>query len=380
MFGNPSGQRYHESSMTATAPQNKPPGHEPDAALREERQRNKEATRRSFEELLDLPLSIWQGLLNKILYLPDTNYRLACRLSEAGRFRDAIFRLRITLWLAPEHQPSWYLLGHCYYARGEHAKAVEAFKKSLQLNPDHEDTLFLMASLNPMLVAESKLPRTMPAHLAREHFDRIAPGYDLEQAKRGYKGHMLMNDGLRKWLDTQRTNFVMLDLGCGTGLCGLALNDIVRQMTGVDISRRMLDITRERRSVDGQAVYDQTFHRDLRDFLAEITEPSFEVILAAHVFPYIGDLHDIFGGAYRALAIGGLFAFQIEPYAHEAGYGMIRGQGRFGHSYGYIRTLCERAGFVMLEHRSVDLFPGLVYDQYVLIKPEAATPASSASA
>jgi predicted TPR repeat methyltransferase len=53
----------------------------------------------------------------------------------------------------------------------------------------------------------------------------------------------------------------VLDLGCGTGLCGPLLRPHARRLTGLDLSAGMLEVARER------AVYDQLLQAELSEHL-----------------------------------------------------------------------------------------------------------------
>ncbi|MCA9916149.1 MAG: tetratricopeptide repeat protein, partial [Anaerolineae bacterium] len=203
----------------------------------EQAQRN---VRRNWQEILALP-NEWLGDLRHIMSnLPARNYQLAQKFISEGRYKDAIFRLRVTLWLAPDFQPAWYLLGNCYFSEGKKKEAFDAFRKAYQLNPDHAETVFMIATIDPSLVPKEKLPTTAPRALVEDYFNRIAPDYDEQMREMGYKGHVEMVRGLREQTREGRTNYKILDIGCGTGLIGTMMADIARDITGVDFSLPML--------------------------------------------------------------------------------------------------------------------------------------------
>ncbi|MDB5641784.1 MAG: Methyltransferase type 11 [Hyphomicrobiales bacterium] len=75
----------------------------------------------------------------------------------------------------------------------------------------------------------------------------------------------------------------MLDLGCGIGRFVRALAPEMRQVTGLDISRRMIDEARRRCAALGNVRLDVTDGRDLDG----VADDSIDVVLAADVFPYL---------------------------------------------------------------------------------------------
>src|SRR6202012_4484032 len=75
----------------------------------------------------------------------------------------------------------------------------------------------------------------------------------------------------------------ILDLGCGTGLCGPLLRPWAARLVGVDLSPKMLS------KAAARGVYDQLNCAELTQWLAEEAQP-FDVIVCADVLCYFGDL------------------------------------------------------------------------------------------
>ncbi|MGO8659116.1 methyltransferase domain-containing protein, partial [Rhizobium ruizarguesonis] len=66
----------------------------------------------------------------------------------------------------------------------------------------------------------------------------------------------------------------LLDLGCGTGLTGGALRDLCEDMTGIDISEKMVEIAHEK------DLYETLFVAEVEDFLDDNDEEAFDIITA----------------------------------------------------------------------------------------------------
>lgn len=82
----------------------------------------------------------------------------------------------------------------------------------------------------------------------------------------------------------------LLDLGCGTGLCAVALEAITRERVGVDLSEAMIELAAER------DLYDDLYIGDITGFLEDDNgEPDWDLVVAADVLPYLGDVGDLFG-------------------------------------------------------------------------------------
>jgi predicted TPR repeat methyltransferase len=129
------------------------------------------------------------------------------------------------------------------------------------------------------------------------------------------------------------------DAGCGTGLLGPLLRPFARVLTGVDLSPKMLDKARER------GVYDALLTSDLVSHLAA-HPASYDVITAADVFVYIGDIAPAFDAAARALRERGLFLFTAE-LAEGDGYELTL-VGRYAHSAAYLRAGADAAGLAVI--------------------------------
>ena len=79
----------------------------------------------------------------------------------------------------------------------------------------------------------------------------------------------------------------VIDLGCGTGLCGIKLRDISNGLTGVDLSKNMIAKARKRQ------VYDHIITGDIVDILSLSTE-KYDLFVSSDVLVYFGELTTIF--------------------------------------------------------------------------------------
>lgn len=136
-------------------------------------------------------------------------------------------------------------------------------------------------------------------------------------------------------------------MGCGTGLSGEPFRDIAQRLTGVDLSEKMIAKAKAR------AVYDELI---VGDILVPLVRPgaAFDLIIAADVFVYLGELEPIFRACKIALRPDGFFAFSTEAEDEEGTY-VLRPSGRYAHTLSYLRALTEAAGFEMALTKRVTL-------------------------
>lgn len=120
----------------------------------------------------------------------------------------------------------------------------------------------------------------------------------------------------------------ILDLGCGTGLCAPFLHQFGDRLTGVDLSRQMLE------KASARGLYNDLIEAEAGDFLDHVTD-RFDLVVAADVVIYFGDLTALFEKIARVLKPGGLFAFNAETAASGV---CILPSGRFAHAISHIEA------------------------------------------
>ena len=138
----------------------------------------------------------------------------------------------------------------------------------------------------------------------------------------------------------------VLDLGCGTGLAGPCFARPGRTLTGVDLSPRMLDKARL------QGCYTSLIEAEVVGFLTN-NASRYDLIVAADVLIYFGDLTAIFAGVARALEPDGLFALSIETTTGRDIEHLS--SGRFAHGQGYIARVAAEAGLTIVERRDTTI-------------------------
>lgn len=136
----------------------------------------------------------------------------------------------------------------------------------------------------------------------------------------------------------------ILDLGCGTGLAAPHLARFGGAITGVDLSSAMLAKAAER---GGYAVLTRA---EATAFLQ--THPgAFDLIAAADVLIYFGDLGAVIAAAAGALSPGGLLAFSVER--GQDGWTLLP-SARYAHADAYVRATAA-PWFEVVEHDELDL-------------------------
>lgn len=234
----------------------------------------------------------------------------------------------------------YWLQGEALRSLDRHDEAVAAYRRVLADDP--ADLYGAKLILAQMGAADA--PAQAPEAYVRKLFDQYADGFDHDLVEvLGYRAPALLADAITKTIAPGP--FDVLDLGCGTGLMGAALAErgLTRpgkRLVGVDLSPRMVEKTLARRHDDQSPLYSGAEAGDLLAVLKR-ENAAWDVIAAADVFVYLGDLDTVFAAAAQALRAGGALAFTTEQAAD--GF-ILHPTSRYGHSAAYLRGLAQTHG------------------------------------
>ena len=222
-----------------------------------------------------------------------------------------------------------------------HLGAKEAAKTCLELAKPHCKSKTQRAKLDYFLASNGMQVSGLDQHgMAVELFDEFAENYDQQLTKLENNGPNMVYSALEQ-LDIPKTQTRrVLDAGCGTGLCGGFLRPYAKELFGIDLSVKMLEVSR------GKHLYDYLARTDL-SVKATYPEGRFDMIVCADVFVYFGALNVVLKNLHDILSPGGWLLLTVEDENDpnlQSGFKLYP-TGRYKHSVGYMtRTLAE-AGF-----------------------------------
>jgi predicted TPR repeat methyltransferase len=122
-------------------------------------------------------------------------------------------------------------------------------------------------------------------------------------------------------------------------LCGPLLQPLTQRLVGVDLSAGMLQ------KAQARGCYDELVHADAAQFLHGLVQPV-DVVVAADVFIYIGDLHPVWSGLRRALKAGGWLALSAEEAPDTVDF-ELRPSSRYAQSARYLHRLGQMQGWTL---------------------------------
>jgi len=266
---------------------------------------------------------------------------------------EAMASYREALSLDSGYAHQHYARGVSLQLRGRRSDAVRMVRWGLTLRPDDPELAYILQAIENTS-SDTRAPDEYIIH----HFDRFAETFDsVLKGKLRYRTPRLLLDAIRR--TAGKTDALdVLDIGCGTGLCGPLLRPLARRLVGVDLSPKMVDKARER------GVYDELRIGELTAALAG-ERAVYDLIVSADVLVYFGDLEPVYVGVARALRPNGLFAFSVERV--DGPDYVLQASGRYAHSAGYLRDLARLAGLdeVSLDERPLRLEGSSVVRGYV---------------
>lgn len=267
---------------------------------------------------------------------------LGIALAERGDLEEAAAALS-TASASTENTEALFMLGAVEAARGERRTAELAYQRILALAPENREARHNLAALHGESIRA-------PSHaFAGEAFDRVAAQYDAHEVNVArYQAPDELAILLEHTQPERNEIERLLDIGCGTGLAAAALGDAfgIGGAVGFDVSARMLDLAR------AKGIYEDLLLGNALDGLDGVGG-AFDVVIAADLFPYLGDLSGIMNAVARKLRPGGVFCYSIE--LSQGARVELAPTGRYIHSNGYVRDLARDVGLTSIGARPLIL-------------------------
>ena len=267
-------------------------------------------------------------------------------LEGQGKIDDAIGSYMRAVALNSEFTAAHHHLGNAYMQKSATRQAISCFREVVRLEPQ-SGVAHLIEALSG--TSSERAPSGYVEKLFDEYADRFdshlvhALKYSVPEQLAGLlQAHAWRN--VEKW--------DVLDLGCGTGLAGVAISAYARQLVGVDLSAKMLEKAAARN------LYRRLERLDLIAMMKLEAANSYDVVIAADVLVYIGRLDELVDQLRRLLRPQGLFAFSVESLDALAGADSeidmdrdfrLTQTGRYAHSADYLRAIALDQGFDVLK-------------------------------
>lgn len=309
---------------------------------------------------------------------PSVLLNLGITRMQLGRWEDAAEPLQLSLAGDPQQVDGWVALGMVCNRLGQLPQALHAYQQLLQMDEQHAlawgESANVLREMNRYEEAARHYQRALalqpghelyayylsalggeggPAHPPPQYVQGLFDQYaeDFEDHLVGalqYRGH----SHLIKHLPTEAAERFehVLDLGCGTGLCGPLIRSRAGQLWGIDLAAAMVEKSRQ------LGVYDQVRQADCTRFLRDCLQ-DWDLVLAADVFIYVGALEELFGALSLRMPPGSWLAFTAESCedSTEPGRPRLLASLRYAHPLSYLQNVAKCYGFVWRSHHTAPL-------------------------
>ena len=161
--------------------------------------------------------------------------------SVARRYDRAVAALEKAARLDPSSLAAHYNLGLAQLSRQQNEEALVALGEVLRIDPEHPRARFLVTALS------GEHCDNAPAEYIADLFDDYAETFD--QHLTGileYRAPEELRRLIESSVDLEEGAWNIIDLGCGTGLCGPIFRDVAHRMVGSDLSSVMIEKAREK--------------------------------------------------------------------------------------------------------------------------------------
>ncbi len=264
-----------------------------------------------------------------------TLYNLGNLCFQTGRHREAIEYCSRAMGMDPKNSHSREVLCAALIADGQSERGKEILQDWLAAEPDNPRALHLLASAG----FSAPPPRASDGYI-QQTFDSFAASFDSKLGSLGYRGPQFVADALTELGPRLPRDGVVLDAGCGTGLCASLLRPLGKRLEGVDLSAGMLERAKSR------GAYDALYLAELSAFLQEGRD-RYDIVASADTLIYFGELESVFAGLQLSLRDGGVLAATLEALADDQVDHVLTISGRYAHSAAYLGRLVEQSGMQM---------------------------------
>jgi predicted TPR repeat methyltransferase len=261
--------------------------------------------------------------------LADAHQNLAHVYRSQGRIEEAVAHYRKVLALRFDRAHVHLSLGRSLHRLGRAAEAAGVYAQWLEREPDNPIARHMLAACSG-----ERVPERASDQFVQDTFDAFAEDFDEVLTQLAYQAPKLCAEAVASELAGRKAE-ALLDAGCGTGLCGPLLRPLAERLCGVDLSPAMLSRAEERK------VYDALEQAELTGWLRQHPD-TFDVIVAADVLVYFGDLAEVLRACASALRPDGRLVFTTER-STTSGFA-LQPHGRYGHTEDYLRGALTTAG------------------------------------
>ena len=230
-------------------------------------------------------------------------FNLGVIAEKMGSYAEAMNFYEHVLTINPNYFPALNNLAIINLETQNFDKAKKLFEQALQIEPNNKSIIHTLSAIK----GDQSIDCPPPEYI-KTLFDQYADHFEEHLVKGlDYQVPLLFKQMLERNKLLLEKHYLLLDLGCGTGLVGAVLQDFAANLVGVDLSLRMLEQAKQKN------LYSQLINDEIVHYLST-TIKQFNLIVAADVLVYFGNLEQLFFALKKCLMPKGYFMFSIENY------------------------------------------------------------------
>lgn len=261
----------------------------------------------------------------------DRRAEYAKMLSQNGDHSAAIELMAQALELVPNWAAGWFQLGEIAEKGGDRPRALEALRRTMEL--DRNDIFGAGLKIARL---EGQVPPLPPSAYVAELFNDYASRFDESLVEKlNYTVPGKLSALVRNHVGPSHTFSNAVDLGCGTGLFGAEIAGNCFRLEGYDIADSMLARAAAKKIYNHLARADISRPPEQSGLFGQARRA--DLVAAADVMMYLGDLKAAFTNVAALIKPDGIFAFSVEKSAEENGF-ELRSSLRYAHSETHVVT------------------------------------------
>ncbi|EJJ27363.1 class I SAM-dependent DNA methyltransferase [Rhizobium sp. CF142] len=274
--------------------------------------------------------------------IADRRADYAKMLAEGGDAEAAAELMEQALELAPAWAAGWYRLATYREKAGRVGTAVEAYRRTLELDPED----IFGAGLKLALLGDTEMPAQPPSRYVERLFDDYADRFETSLVEK--LDYSVPQKLAALVASTGRHYRRAVDLGCGTGLLGPEIRAQVTELEGFDLSQNMLAKAAEKHIYDHLAQADLSLAPEASGLFADGGRHRADLVTAADVLMYLGNLESVFAIVDDLAVAGADFVFSVEDGGEGDGFSLAPSL-RYAHSQTYVEGLAAAHGLKILD-------------------------------
>ncbi len=272
------------------------------------------------------------------------HFNLGVIYQNLNKINDAINEYNTATRIDQKYARAYANLGYLYNEIKDKAKCRHVCLTAQKLDPENPQIKHMIAALGI-----EPAPEIADKKYIKNLYDEYASSYDSHlSVTLKSKTPKLVYDSTIKHAGNANTHKKILDLGCGTGICGELFKPHADTLIGVDLSGEMI------KQAQKKSIYTNLFTSDIIEYFNN-NENEFDYIVSSDVLIYIGNLMELFKAIKSALSKKGLFTFSVESALESEEDYILGSTGRYQHNHIYIYALAKQCGFTILSSNEAAL-------------------------